>query len=662
MSEDRTASAERNESNPNPNVRVTRSLRRLTATLLVASALTACGGSKDGPASSEPSKTDAPASNTSTSREGSERAAVTDSASRDTSDAAAVAIDSARIADRPIPELTDEQKARVQDLVEVIGNRGVAERYEAEAELEKIGLGALPLLAARYRDDSEFRRLHVVRLLGRTGHARAVRYLRDALKDPWIAVRIAAAESFETMLAPDDEFTMTELISVIKNDSEPIVTAYAAGALLSADNLMGIPKLVENLEKKLWPREISFEYLVELTGETRDFEPYANKTVRFEGIDRWKEWLRSYTPLHENLVENLGVYKFLFAETAKQNLISIGTDAFDSVLDGLDADNEHIRTHCAEILGIYGDARAVSALTSALTDVNPMVRLQSAIALGEIGDDAAIPALREATDDDDRDVRISSIVALGKLGDPELERAAAKNAEFPEIADVARLFSLFGPAPIETRGATAAKLVDDGNPLAYPWLAAVRGDWPAAREAAARGLDGAGAPPAADADDATWNAWLASLLVDRADAVRTRLSQIKRLVIALEDDEAVLDWARSMTPAYRTLLESPDSTEHERFLVVDLAGIIHDRGAASAIADRLTLDASIMVREAAARALEKIAEPSVRESLEAALTDDERYVVVASIRALASCGSLESVDPLMGARDAHLTEDRKSVV
>lgn len=629
---------------------------RLLGAAIVLTALVACGDSDKGPASAGSSTPDTETSPSNEANANAKDDRTDRGTTTPTADAAEVAIDSARIADRPIPELTEDQIARVRELVEVLGNRGAAERFEAEAELETIGLGALPILAEYYRDDSEFRRLHVVRLLGRTGHARAVRYLRDALKDPWLAVRIAAAESFETMLAPDDEFTMTELISVIKNDSEPIVTAHAAGALLAAGNLMGVPTLVANLEKKLWPREISFEYLVELTGETFDFEPYANKTVRFQGIERWKEWLRGYTPLHENLVANLGVYKFLFAETAKQNLISIGVDAFDSVLDGLDAENEHIRAHCAEILGLYGDPRAVDALESALTDVNPMVRLESAIALGKIGDAAAIPALREATDDDDRDVRISSIVALGKLCDPELERAAAKNVAFPEIADVARLFALFGPAPIADRGAAAAKLIDDGNPLAYPWIVAMRDTLPEARKLAARGRSAGAEPPAIDADDAAWDAWLASTLVAHADAVRTRLSQIKRLVVELEGDDAVLSWARRMTTAYRALLDSPASTEHERFLVVDLTGRIRDRAAAPAVAERLTVDASIMVREAAARALAVIAEPSIRESLEHALGDDERYVVVASIRALASCGNLDSIDPLMATRDAHLTD------
>lgn len=558
----------------------------------------------------------------------------------------------------PIPSLDDATAARARELIDRCGDRDVTVALQAERELIELGAGVVPLLIRSYRDDDQRRRVHIVRALGAIGHPRAIRYLRDALKDPWLAVRIEAAQSLEPLLQPDDEFTATELISVIKNDTEPIVKAYAAKALLTVDNMMGIPLLVGNLERKLWPREVSVEALRDYTGENFGFEPYANATLRKAPADAWDRWYRSHTPLHENMIEYLGVYKFLFAETAKQWLIQIGRDASNAVMRGLGHDNEHVRAHCAEILGVVEEPRAVASLVEALADSNPMVRLQSAIALGKIGDTSAGTALLRSAGDSDRDVRAASIMALGKLRNDELEAAAALNESPGDLAELARLFALFSSASVDAKVAAARRILANGSPLSLPWLIAHRSADGAA--AALRSLESlqveAPFPPAADADDGTARRWLADVLVDVMPAVRTRLDAYRTLLIELDGDADVIGWAARSIPAFVAILDAPDSTEHHRFLVTELLGIIGSRQGTQALAKRVVVDPSIMVREAAGHALAKIKDPAAAEALEKALDDRERYVVSAAIRALADCGRPESIGPLMRTRARSLAD------
>lgn len=529
----------------------------------------------------------------------------------------------AKPADREPPEelpaLSAKDRERAVDWIEALGDRDIADAVAAADRIAELGAAAYPLLVEHYRDESPRRRLHVVRLLGRTGVARAIRPLRDALKDPWLAVRVEAAEGIARLLRPDDEVTVTELLSSIKNDSEPIVTAYSARALLAAENLMGIPALVANLEKRLWPREISFQALRDHTGEDFGFDPYAPEIERRERIERWKGWYRAYAPLHEDLVEHLSVYKFLLAETAKEMLVDLGRDASAAVIAGLAHENEHVRTHCAEILGIVGEEDAAPELERALSDESPIVRMQAATSLGLIGARDAADALVESASDPDRDVRASAILALGRMHDPRAADAAHRSAESPRLEELAWMLSLFTPRSPDEHRAAAARLVELGNPYGTAWSGAQLG-------------------------------------ADSMAAVRDRLDLARTLVAEVGGDD-VVRWIASAIPALVAGLTDPESTEHERFRIVELLGLLGDAAATEAVAERLGNDPSILVREGAAKALAKIGDTAAAPALETALTDGERYVRVAAVRALADCGTRASIPTLMRAREANLTDE-----
>jgi HEAT repeat protein len=80
-------------------------------------------------------------------------------------------------------------------------------------------------------------------------------------------------------------------------------------------------------------------------------------------------------------------------------------------------DDYHTRRDAAEVLGSFGDARAVTPLVEALGDINPWVRGAAAYALGRLGDRKAFKWLLMMLKDDSAWVRQSAVRALGLLGD-----------------------------------------------------------------------------------------------------------------------------------------------------------------------------------------------------------------------------------------------------
>jgi len=478
---------------------------------------------------------------------------------------------------------------------------------------------------------------------------------------PWRAVRIAAAEALRGVLVPDDEVTITELVSSVKNDTEPIVKAYSAGTLLSIGNKMGLLALADNLGLRLWPREISHEFLREYSGEDLGFRPYASESERDPAVAAWKAWVRSHEPLHRNLVENLGVYKFLLAVSAQEQLVQLGLAAAPTVREGLSHANEHVRTHCAEVLGLIEDADAVDVLArTVLDDPKPMPRLQAAIALGRIGEPAAAEALRAASADSDVDVRAASIVALGKIGDPEILVAAEHNAGSPRLAELAHLFGLFGRASYERKQRHVRELGRLGNPLALPWLVLHRADLGdvtgtigAIAEAGRLELP---SPVGPDDPVAAWTTWLHRALLANPGPLRERLDDPKRLLQERGDDADVRRVATLVLSALTSLLDDATTTEHERFRVAELFGVIRHPSAVDPLAQLLVDDPSILVREAAAASMEKIADPAAAPALERGLSDPERYVRAASARALRTCGTPESRVAMTRAYEDNLTD------
>ena len=104
-------------------------------------------------------------------------------------------------------------------------------------------------------------------------------------------------------------------------------------------------------------------------------------------------------------------------EQAAAALVSIGSRAFEPLVQALRQPQWIARRNAAWALGALDDSRAVKPLVNALSDAEPDVRAQAAWALGALDDATAFEKLSESVKDSDPRVRRQSAWALGVLGD-----------------------------------------------------------------------------------------------------------------------------------------------------------------------------------------------------------------------------------------------------
>ncbi|HEY9721418.1 MAG TPA: HEAT repeat domain-containing protein [Oscillatoriaceae cyanobacterium] len=99
-------------------------------------------------------------------------------------------------------------------------------------------------------------------------------------------------------------------------------------------------------------------------------------------------------------------------------------------------DQYQLRRDAAELLGTFGDTRAVPHLLDALRDINPWVRGAAAYSLGRLKDRRAVRHLLTASEDSSSWVRQCAIRALGLIGDTKALRTLERFL-FDADADVA---------------------------------------------------------------------------------------------------------------------------------------------------------------------------------------------------------------------------------
>jgi HEAT repeat protein len=85
-------------------------------------------------------------------------------------------------------------------------------------------------------------------------------------------------------------------------------------------------------------------------------------------------------------------------------------------------DDYHTRRDAAEVLGSFGDTRAVPPLIEAMGDINPWVRGAAAYALGRLEDRRAFKWLIMALKDQSAWVRQNAVRGLGLLGDRRAQK------------------------------------------------------------------------------------------------------------------------------------------------------------------------------------------------------------------------------------------------
>jgi HEAT repeat protein len=99
-----------------------------------------------------------------------------------------------------------------------------------------------------------------------------------------------------------------------------------------------------------------------------------------------------------------------------KELISIGKNAIDQLIDALQHDKWYVRSKIAEILGEMQDKRALPFLISTLKEEkNSYVREALVESLGKIGERKTIPFLIPLLSDNDPQIRIEASLALGRM-------------------------------------------------------------------------------------------------------------------------------------------------------------------------------------------------------------------------------------------------------
>jgi HEAT repeat protein len=97
-------------------------------------------------------------------------------------------------------------------------------------------------------------------------------------------------------------------------------------------------------------------------------------------------------------------------------LISIGKNTIDQLIDALQHEKWYVRRKILEILGELQDKRVVNSLIEILkTEKNSYVRETCVESIGKIGEKATIPFLISLLKDKDPQVRIEASLALGKM-------------------------------------------------------------------------------------------------------------------------------------------------------------------------------------------------------------------------------------------------------
>lgn len=172
-------------------------------------------------------------------------------------------------------------------------------------------------------------------------------------------------------------------------------------------------------------------------------------------------------------------------ERAAQDLIRMGPDAVQSLIEALQTKDENLlplyqqllaripsatsalvkilneahpilRGRAADIFAISKDRAAIPTLLDALQGEYYTVRSRAALALGKIGDRKVMPALLIALKDKEGEVRSAACLALGLFREP---------STFDEITNV-----LLDDPKIEVRQAAARALGNTQHAAALPYL------------------------------------------------------------------------------------------------------------------------------------------------------------------------------------------------
>lgn len=452
-------------------------------------------------------------------------------------------------------------------------------------------------LLSQLKSENWAERKQAVMSLEETPSVNNLDVLVEALRDKHDEVRQAAAHALGIL---GDTRSIGNLISALRDDSH-IVRKTSADSLVKMKSGSVVPLMTALKNHDSGVRKMA-AWVLGRIGDTRSIKPLSQALLDYDVRVRTR---------------------------AAEALKKMKSDSIGSLIKDIDADNLHTRQAAAWVLGHFKDKRAVEPLCRIISDdFDWRVRAAAAEALGRIGDASARTALVDALRDKQRDVQQAAVEALDRLGDSAIDLVtellkdnridicllAVKTLGYigdtyavKPLMDALRKSITFGPPTIEA-------LIRIGPPAVDPLIDLLGDRHTHIRHAAVKALGEIRDPRAAMP--------LTRVLKDSDKLIR----QITAEALGKIGDGSV---AEAMVGA----LDDDDSD-----MVNAVAQTLQKLNLAAV--DPLVkalMHSNYTVREAAARILGDIGDPSPILALKAALNDDHWKVRSAATTALAKC-------------------------
>jgi len=521
----------------------------------------------------------------------------------------------------------------------------------ASNALVRFGDAAVESLVAELNDGTPVVRLMAIDALAKIGGARALPSFVTALKDPDKDVRLAASNALVSIGGPAVELLMAE-----STNTNSVVRQLVIEALAKIGDARAVRSFVAALND-------------------------PDREVRLEASGAL---VKIGAPAIDGLIDTLGDPHEEVRLAAVEVLRQIGAPTVKPLIAASDSPNEFVRQLASEMLEKIRDVK-VKPLLEKLRDNDWSARNETAEALGRIGELAIDPLSAELRYGNDNS-RLGAVEALGKIGSPRVVEplcaALSDNRLYIGWAAVRALKNIGDERAIDPliaamkeieydfSQATMDALVNLGAAAVDPLIAALQHKDPCIRYHAAQVLGRIGDPRAirplisglkdrvarSDAakalerlnwkpgnDETGAEYWIARKEWDKC--VKIGAPAIKPLISLLQEGGAA---GNAASEALDRLNWDPGKDENGA--VYWLARGNWDKcaeigaPAAGPLIDKFK-DASIEVREEAARVLKQIGKEAV-DLLIRALQDEQWLVRDYSARTLGEIGDPRAVDSL----------------
>ena len=418
-------------------------------------------------------------------------------------------------------------------------------RAAAEA-LREVGdeRAVVPLLG-RLADASREVRVAAIQALGRRGDPKTARTLLRLLDDPLEDVRVAAIEALGLLRAREAE---APLIGALAREAEGKAAVLALGRLGGPRAAAEIVKTLGRASMRSAAHEAllllgadAVPALLDVLGGRAEGDPAAAISALGAVGDR-----RATTAL----IEELGRGRVPPARVLDALRMIGDPTSLPALLAQLRAPDARVRLAVLDALEPIVDARAADSLVDLLEDRDPAVRARACELAGIAGARPAVPALVRALADRDEGVRVAAAVALGRARDPRgtaplLERLSGDGPLPHRAADALAEIGDPGALPplVALASATSPTRIEALRALVGVVRGRQLGAASALLEAAARGDEPLAAAHAIDALGAASDPRATRLLIALAREAGPRRLDALRALARAPEGKAVLEAA-----------------------------------------------------------------------------------------------------------------------